>query len=64
MLHRYCDVFGMKLLARIDVSDTHGFQLYFTAFTEDVPPHDDINAVGNREWLFQVRHDGNKCTIL
>ena len=54
-LHRfYCDNLGMKLLCRVDESDTHGFKLYFVAFTTESPPSADIDAVENREWLFQV----------
>ena len=44
----------MKLLARIDESATHGFKLYFAAFTLETPPQSDIDAVQNREWLFQA----------
>lgn len=43
---------GMRYLSRQAISDL-GFDLYFFAFTDDEPPVADINAVANREWLWQ-----------
>ena len=42
----------MKLLSRQQVMDK--FELYFLAATTDTPPvADDVDAVANREWLWQ-----------
>ncbi|MEM7044079.1 MAG: VOC family protein, partial [Pseudomonadota bacterium] len=46
------DRLGMTLLSIQPVTD-YGFTLYFLAFTDERPPHDDLEAVGNREWLWQ-----------
>ena len=43
---------GMKLLVREDVSQ-FGFVLYFLAFTDEKPPNPNVDAVENREWLYQ-----------
>lgn len=43
---------GMVLLSVQPVTQ-FGFTLYFLAFTEDRPPHNDLQAVGNREWLWK-----------
>lgn len=52
-LKLYRDELGMKLLSIQDISD-YGFCLYFLAFTSEDPPHpEDLNSVGNREWLWQ-----------
>ncbi len=48
----YRDQLGMRLLSR-QVIEPHGFTLYFLAFTDDVPPHTDIDSVANREWLWK-----------
>lgn len=32
------------------------FCLYFFAFTEDIPPNNDLNAVENREWLWKKEY--------
>ena len=48
----YRDQLGMRLLS-VQPVETHGFTLYFLAMTEEVPPLDDLNAIGNREWLWQ-----------
>ena len=42
----------MRLLSRQEVP-VHGLTLYFLAFTEDQPPNPSIDAVENREWLWQ-----------
>ena len=44
--------FGMKLLS-IQPVESHGFTLYFYAFTDDVPPSNDPIALINRCWLYQ-----------
>lgn len=43
---------GMTYLSRQAVTD-RGFDLYFLAFTNEQPPNSDVNAVENREWLWQ-----------
>ena len=42
----------MTLLS-IQPVPNYGFTLYFLAFTEERPPIADLEAVGNREWLWQ-----------
>ena len=51
-LRYYRDVLGMRLLSRQTVAP-YRFTLYFLAFTEETPPLADIDAVENREWLWQ-----------
>lgn len=46
------DALGMRLLSIQPVAD-FGFTLYFWAFTKDRPPHSDLLAVENREWLWK-----------
>jgi catechol 2,3-dioxygenase-like lactoylglutathione lyase family enzyme len=48
----YQDVFGMHLLSR-QIVEPYGFTLYFLASTTANPPSVDIDAVDNREWLWQ-----------
>lgn len=48
----YRDRLGMTLLSVQPVVD-YGFTLYFLAFTDERPPHADLEAVENREWLWQ-----------
>ncbi|MFT4638350.1 MAG: lactoylglutathione lyase [Verrucomicrobiales bacterium] len=48
----YRDTLGMRLLSRQEVF-AHGFTLTFLAFTDEPPPNPSINAVENREWLWQ-----------
>jgi catechol 2,3-dioxygenase-like lactoylglutathione lyase family enzyme len=48
----YRDRLGMALLSVQPVRD-FGFTLYFLAFTDERPPDDDLEAVGNREWLWK-----------
>jgi len=43
---------GMKYLSRQALTDI-GFDLYFLACTDEVQPDPDVNAVANREWLWQ-----------
>ncbi|MGI9506983.1 MAG: VOC family protein [Geminicoccaceae bacterium] len=51
-LQYYRDRLDMRLLSIQPLPD-YGFTLYFLAFTDEHPPHDDLEAVGNREWLWQ-----------
>jgi catechol 2,3-dioxygenase-like lactoylglutathione lyase family enzyme len=49
----YEKILGMKMLSIQEVSQ-YGFTLYFLAYTDESPPNpDDLNAVDNREWLWQ-----------
>jgi len=48
----YRDTLGMCLLSRQE-APAHGFTLYFLAFTDEQPPNPSIDAVENREWLWQ-----------
>merc|ERR1711934_1105281 len=49
----YKDVMGMKTLSIQPVAP-HGFDLYFYAWTNDIPPNTgDLKAVENREWAWQ-----------
>ncbi|WP_120499850.1 VOC family protein [Roseovarius sp. EL26] len=43
---------GMTLLSIQPVTQ-YGFTLYFLAFTDDIPPNSDLQAVENREWLWK-----------
>ena len=52
-LNFYRDQLGMKLLSRQVVDVPYRFTLYFLAYTDESPPHEDIDAVENREWLWQ-----------
>eukprot|EP00122_Pirum_gemmata_P011149 Pgem_evm1s10322 len=42
----------MKLLS-IQPVRQYGFVLYFLAYTNESPPKTDLEAVENREWLWQ-----------
>ncbi len=48
----YRERLHMRLLSRQRV-DPYGFTLYFLASTEERPPSSDLDAVSNREWLWQ-----------
>lgn len=48
----YQNNLGMKLLA-IEEVEEFGFTLYFLAFTDDVPPSENITSPEIREWLYQ-----------
>ena len=43
---------GMRLLSK-QVVGGRDFTLYFLAFTDEMPPNSDIEAVANRPWLWQ-----------
>eukprot|EP01068_Selenidium_serpulae_P009492 Selendium_serpulae@DN5246_c0_g1_i4.p1 len=51
----YRDVLGMKKLntQNINLSATREFDLYFYGYTNESPPVDRLEAVENREWLYQ-----------
>lgn len=51
-LHFYQNGLGMRLLSR-QIVEPYRFTLYFLAYTDDALPYDDIDHVGNREWLWQ-----------
>lgn len=51
-LHFYRDLLGMRLLNR-QVIAAHQFTLYFLACSDELPPNPNIDAVENREWLWQ-----------
>ncbi len=48
----YRDELGMRLLSRQSV-EPYGFTLYFLGHTSETPPHESLDAVENREWLWQ-----------
>ena len=47
----YQGLLGMRLLARMPVPD-YRFTLYFLAFTDETAPDPDLEALGNRDWLW------------
>lgn len=51
-LRFYQDRLGMRLLSR-QVVEPYRFTLYFLAYTAESPPHEDLDAVENREWLWR-----------
>eukprot|EP00438_Fugacium_kawagutii_P006511 Skav209104 [mRNA] locus=scaffold179:131723:132052:+ [translate_table: standard] len=51
-LEFYQKVLKMKLLS-VQPVEPHRFTLYFLAYTEENPPKSDLEAVENREWLWQ-----------
>ena len=51
-LSYYQQQLGMRLLS-IQPVTVYGFTLYFLAFTQEVPPDPDLQAVSNRPWLWQ-----------
>jgi len=51
-LEFYQHLIGMKLVSIQEVTQ-YNFTLYFLAFTEENPPHEDLNSVDIREWLWQ-----------
>ncbi|TPN85181.1 VOC family protein [Aquimarina algicola] len=52
----YEDLFDMKLLVRMQVERGRGFTLYFLGNKELTPPSQDIDAIENREWMYQQNH--------
>jgi catechol 2,3-dioxygenase-like lactoylglutathione lyase family enzyme len=51
-LRFYTELLGMRLLS-VQPVPAREFTLYFLACTDEVPPHADVEHVGNREWLWQ-----------
>ena len=51
-LEFYQNMIGMKLLS-IQTVEKYGFTLYFLAFTDEVPPAENLHSVQIREWLWQ-----------
>ncbi|MFD1156538.1 VOC family protein [Roseovarius aestuarii] len=49
---RSCEDLGMRLLSVQPVTD-FGFTLYFWAFTDDILPDPDFEAIENRNWLWK-----------
>ncbi|WP_074408459.1 hypothetical protein [Aquimarina megaterium] len=49
----YESFFGMKLLVRMYVNRSNGFTLYFLGDNNLVVPNPDIDAIENREWMYQ-----------
>jgi predicted enzyme related to lactoylglutathione lyase len=54
-IQKACADWGMVALS-IQPVDSHGFTLYFFAFTSQRPPSSDLTSVKNREWLYQRRY--------
>lgn len=48
----YINTLNMRLLSKMDVSQ-RGFDLYFLGFTNDTLPNKNVEALENREWLWQ-----------
>lgn len=46
------DSLGMRLLSVQPVPDLQ-FTLYFWAYTQEIPPHPELDATQNREWLWK-----------
>lgn len=51
-LEFYENTLNMKLFSKMDVSK-RGFELYFLGYSKETPPLEDIEAIENREWLWQ-----------
>ncbi len=54
-IKKFCADWGMVPLS-IQPVDSHGFTLYFFAFTSQRPPSSDLTSVNNREWLYQRKY--------
>ena len=52
----YEEVFDMKLFVRMYVDRANGFTLYFLGDKNLKAPTNDIDAVENREWMYQQNH--------
>ncbi|MGY0400167.1 MAG: hypothetical protein ACWIPH_09635 [Ostreibacterium sp.] len=50
------DVLGLKLLVRMYVDRNGGFALYFLGDKRLKAPNPDIDAIENREWMYQQNH--------
>ena len=51
-IRKRCITMGMTPLSIQPVNE-YGFTLHFFAYTDDIPPSQDLTAVVNREWLYQ-----------
>ncbi len=51
-LEFYTKELGMKLLSKMDVS-SRGFELYFLGYPNTPLPNKNVEAIENREWLWQ-----------
>lgn len=49
-------VLDMKLLVRMHVERGSGFSLYFLGDKNLTPPSSDMDALENREWMYQQQH--------
>ncbi|QKX05437.1 hypothetical protein HN014_11100 [Aquimarina sp. TRL1] len=56
MLRFFESTLGLKLFVRMYVEKGEGFTLYFLGDRELVPPNPDIDAIENREWMYQQNH--------
>lgn len=52
----YEDLLGMKLFVRMYVERGNGFTLYFLGDKHLQAPNADIDAIENREWMYQQSH--------
>ncbi|MCK8521532.1 hypothetical protein M0D21_08130 [Aquimarina sp. D1M17] len=52
----YEDILGMKLFVRMYVNRGKGFTLYFLGDQDLEAPNPDIDAIENREWMYQQSH--------
>jgi len=54
-IQKICTDLGMAPLS-IQPVDSHGFTLYFFAFTSQRPPSSDLTSIKNRQWLYQRKY--------
>lgn len=54
-IHFYEQFLGMQLMVRMYVERGNGFTLYFLADKSLQPPNADIDAIENREWMYQQK---------
>ncbi len=52
----YEEILELKLLVRMYVDRSNGFTLYFLGDKTLRPPNPDIDAIENREWMYQQSH--------
>ncbi|WP_299108664.1 VOC family protein [uncultured Tenacibaculum sp.] len=56
ILKFYEEVLDMKLFVRMYVNRGNGFTLYFLGAKDLEAPNPNIDAIENREWMYQQRH--------
>ncbi len=56
IIHLYEDILEMKLFVRMYVNRGRGFTLYFLGDKNLQAPNSDIDAIDNREWMYQQSH--------